>query len=405
MKSCQRMLLGLLVAANLPALDVTSLGTISDVSNYAEQNGTSAKLNAVIAQLGLDASLLSIWQCGTALGGNTSIRNQYPPFWKDKGYYRRSRDLGQVFTVVDQPLTIDRIILRTGNDSLAYDPDVAGAEVFLQIMEVTGEPVINDFGTPKGTDSKHGFTTNHRADDFIEGVTYTELVRFSGGIMPDLLSTSDGHFTYLAFDLQGSEEVTLKPGRYAYMLGFVDSAADRNFTLANKNAAWSSKEPSLTDSVNPYTGGWSLRREGDGTMPPDAYPGDNPPSDPEIDDLLQAQALFPAGEARYTVQPGTDGYPDVDTYRDHEFYIVATEPVEIGLQAQALSHEEIRIRWNTVPESIEWLLLQRKQNDVVNKLMLQFVDPATDQFRDRSLQPETQYNYALSAGKTILGSQ
>ena len=39
---------------------------------------------------------------------------------------------------------------------------------------------------------------------------------------------------------------------------------------------------------------------------------------------LIEQSLFPTGPKRFKLEPGTDGYPDVDTYRDLEFYLEAT---------------------------------------------------------------------------------
>lgn len=46
------------------------------------------------------------------------------------------------------------------------------------------------------------------------------------------------------------------------------------------------------------------------------------PGSPERDRLLK-EAAFPEGDARYAILPTSDGYPNVDTYRDLEFYIEA----------------------------------------------------------------------------------
>jgi hypothetical protein len=96
-----------------------------------------------------------IRQVSANLGGNTSVRNQLPLVWKDKGYFQRARDLGQVFTA-DRDFVLDAIVLRTGNGSLAFQSGAAGAEVFVQFFEVTGTPAVDDNGTPPGTQAKHG---------------------------------------------------------------------------------------------------------------------------------------------------------------------------------------------------------------------------------------------------------
>jgi hypothetical protein len=72
-----------------------------------------------------------------------------------------------------------------------------------------------------------------------------------------------------------------------------------------------------------YSGGWGLRREGNGKNPPRKIPGDQPPEDAEQLRQLREESSFPPGEARFMIPPTCEGYPDVDTYRDHEFYMIA----------------------------------------------------------------------------------
>lgn len=72
-----------------------------------------------------------------------------------------------------------------------------------------------------------------------------------------------------------------------------------------------------------YPGGWGLRREGNGVNPPRQIPGTEPPTNPALQRPLQEQSSFPPGGARFAIEPTCEGYPDVDTYRDHEFYIIA----------------------------------------------------------------------------------
>jgi hypothetical protein len=303
-------------------LEIVSLGRLGPaLTSKDERAGNETKWRRVQAALQLDPDKVVIKQLGGAESGNTSIRNASPLVWKDKGYFQRARDLGQVFTV-DQDFTLDAVILRTGNAHLAYLPGTAGAEVMIQFFEVTGTPAIHDNGTPKGTSATHGFSTNHRCDDFITGITFKSLRVVEGGIMPDIGTMAHGKLTYLKWDLTGDDELRFEGGkRYAFMVGFTHPDADRNFTLSNRNNAASPKKPSLDDG-DLYSGGWALRREGNGHNPPLMVPGEAPPADPVKLARLRAESSFPEGAARYAASPTTDGYPDVDTYRDLEFLIL-----------------------------------------------------------------------------------
>ena len=55
-------------------------------------------------------------------------------------------------------------------------------------------------------------------------------------------------------------------------------------------------------------------------------PGPKPPADATKRRALIAESLFATGAGRYALSPTTDGYPDVDTYRDHQFYLEVTHP-------------------------------------------------------------------------------
>ncbi len=213
---------------------------------------------------------------GANLGGNTSVRNGTPLKWKRQGYFQRNRDLGQVFTV-ERPFTLDAVILRTGNGRVAFLPGTAGVPLFLQLFEVRGTPSIDDNGTPPGRNATHGFSTNHRCDDFIRGVTYAPLFVASGGAMPDLSRSGGGKLVYLKWDLAGGAERWLEGGeRYAFMVGISEPGPSRGFTLANRNNAASTAPPSLTDREDTYHGGWGLRREGNGKVPPSMVPALRP---------------------------------------------------------------------------------------------------------------------------------
>ncbi|HEV7282989.1 MAG TPA: hypothetical protein VGN57_22475 [Pirellulaceae bacterium] len=95
--------------------------------------------------------------------------------------------------------------------------------------------------------------------------------------------------------------------------------------MANANRASSPEPPSLVSAGDTYPGGWGLRREGNGKNPPTMLTTSTQPTDPAQDEALRAESLFPEGDARFAISPTTDGYPDVDTYRDLEFYLIAKE--------------------------------------------------------------------------------
>jgi hypothetical protein len=268
-------------------------------------------------------------------GGSTSIRNTGRAHleWKTNGYFQRNRDLGQVFTP-PRDFRLNALVLRTGPSDAAVLAGMPGSKVFVQFFEVTGEPRIHDNGTPPGTDAKHGFSRNHRCDDFLTGVEYRPLGVVNGGTFPALPATRDldgrptgnevGRLVYLRWQLAGEARLTFQAGkRYAFMVGCEEPGRARGFTLANANAASVNARPSLTDAHDRYPGGWGLRREGDGTLPPTMFPGAQPPGAPAQLGCLHREALFAEGPSRYSLSPTTDGFPDVDTYRDLEFYLEA----------------------------------------------------------------------------------
>ncbi|MBA4062116.1 MAG: hypothetical protein C0501_00090 [Isosphaera sp.] len=283
-----------------------------------------------------DDARVPVKQTEANTGGSTSVRNELPLDWKEAGYFQRNRDLGQVFTP-PKTFVLDAVVLRTGPSDAAVLAGTPGAKVFVQFFEVTGEPKINDNGTPVGAKAKHGFSTNHRCDDFLEGVTYKSLRVVKGGVFPKVPPTRDaddkptagdaGKFHYLRWALTGDDRLTFEAGRrYAFVVGFEEPGRNRGFTLANANKASVPDAPALADKHDRYHGGWGLRREGDGTLPPLMVPGKEKPADPKVAERLTRQSLFADGDARYKLSPTTDGYPDVDTYRDHEFYLEVTYP-------------------------------------------------------------------------------
>ncbi|HYW97339.1 MAG TPA: hypothetical protein VE870_17230 [Bacteroidales bacterium] len=275
--------------------------------------------------------LVSEYQSEANMGGNTSVRNVSPDalIWKNKGYFQRNRDLGQVF-IPKKDTRVKSIVLRTGPAQSAVLHNTPGSKVFIQFFEITGDPVINDNNTPKGTESKHGFSTNHRTDDYIGGVEYHSLPTIYTGIFPeDIPVTKDengdplgdeGCLYYIRWSFK--EPVFFKANhRYGFMVGFLEPGPGLGFTLANANRASVPAEPSLDDEFTPYQGGWAFRREGNGTLPPKKIPGENPPGDSRLVEVLKAESLFPQGNKHFDLTPVSNGFPDVDTYRAFEFYI------------------------------------------------------------------------------------
>lgn len=261
-------------------------------------------------------------------GGTTSIRRIDSPnlVWKKQGYYQRNRELGQTFFVpAGSNIQLDAIVLRTGNSANAILPGAAGSEVQIQFFEVVGTPSINDNGTPPGTDALHGYTTNHRADDYLEGIRFRTIKVIRGGIFPTIAATTRqgdeaGHLRYIRWDLQEGAELVLEGGkRYAFLVGFTEDGPDKGFSLGNDNQAGSPAPPELRTDANGYAW-WSIRREGDGTLPPTHHPGENPPTERALQEQLLKESLFEPGY-ELTLPPATNGFPDVDTYRTLEFYL------------------------------------------------------------------------------------
>lgn len=105
------------------------------------------------------------------------------------------------------------------------------------------------------------------------------------------------------------------------MLGFVEPGSERSFAVGNRNHAKRDDPPSLTDKYDTYHDGWALRREGDGTIPPTMTGKNRQSGDEKSIKKMVKESLFNAPPDRFSLSPTSDGYPDVDTYRDLEFYI------------------------------------------------------------------------------------
>ncbi len=292
----------------------------------AESKKAKLVVEAMGPMLEIDRSQVIISQTQFSNGGSTSARNNSKENlkWKEQGYYQRNRDLGQVF-IAPEKFKVDEIILRTGPSDKAVLSNTPDAAVFIQFFEVLGEPTINDNQTGIEDSATHGFTSNHRADDFIEGVTYDPFFIASGGFFPQITPTESsnssddesGKLHYMRWIIKGDVPSFQANKRYAFLVGFSEPGEAYGFTLANHNGASSPGKPDLADEQDPYPPGWSIRREGNGQYPPLISGENTSPTQKHLDD-----ALFPSGKKRFSLTPTSDGYPDVDTYRDLEFYII-----------------------------------------------------------------------------------
>ncbi len=236
-------------------------------------------------------------------GGNTSLRfvatrkvdaNKYPP----KGLTvfaraareqpQRDRDLGQTFRTGDRPARLDALFLRLGHGDAAVLDGAPGARVAVQWFAVSGEPRLNDHGTP-GFAGKFDRTNAPELDDYLEGETYFPL-RVVEARLPASLHRGD----YLKLDFTGDDEFVLEPHRtYAFLLLFLERAENRGMTLANEYYGTYTPDP-----INRFRG-HGIRREGAPVFPDD-------------------------WRARLHQPPATLGFPDVCTFRDLHFAVTVT---------------------------------------------------------------------------------
>jgi N-sulfoglucosamine sulfohydrolase len=234
-------------------------------------------------------------------------------------YRLQDRDLGQIFTIpanLEEPLYLRAVTLRVGPMPDANEGGADGAAVSMQLFEVHGEPVISDNGT-SGTDSSRWRTfdpTRATTDDYVTGQSFVSLGVARGGLLPVGI---DSH-AYMQWRLQGEVAIRLEPGRsYAFMVMFDEPGEGRGLALANRNTAgWAEPIP-----LGPYRGGYALRRMGESSRFEDVF---FDPDDRDDATVGLAAATLPEDPAkRAAIEPGTLGYPDVDTYRDFVFWIHA----------------------------------------------------------------------------------
>lgn len=247
-------------------------------------------------------------------------------------YIKRDRDLGQTFRINgDEAVILKSIILRTGFGTNVVRKGMYEQKLSIQLFEVTGVPMLNINGSDSLTEAFHGFPHDRNADsiptnrdDYFENETYTSIAVVSGGTFP---SKSDFGFDsesvnvspddkklkgkYLKISIPESTEIKLHPNKqYAFLLMIDKKGKDQGFTLAN-------------NYHGSYPDGHGIRRDGNGIFPPVPPKPEKDFSDP-INKEAYWSAHFPDNfQQRCSIPPGTDGYPDVCTWRDLEFYIEA----------------------------------------------------------------------------------
>lgn len=245
-------------------------------------------------------------------------------------YIKRDRDLGQTFLFSGKTAkTLTAIVVSTGYGTNVVRPNTYRRSVSIQIFAVSGEPVLNDNGSDRSTKAFHGFPHNrpadsiaHHRDDYFLNETYTSLAVISGAVFPDKEAFGFPNETVavppdhpnlkgrlLRFELPKDNPIVLRPGKkYAFLIMLDQKGSDQGFTLANSY-------------YGTYPGGHGIRRDGNGVFPPMAADPGKSFTDPANANAFSS-AHFPADFSQRTaIPPGTNGYPDVCTWRDLMFYV------------------------------------------------------------------------------------
>lgn len=285
-------------------------------------------------------------------GGNTSVAFDNTDIYKwsrkssyrseDWGYYdstgteipyiKRDRDLGQTFQIKsNKVLRLKSITVMTGFGNNVVRKGTYGRNLSIQLFEVSGSPVLNTNYSSGGTEAYHGFPHNRNGDvipeerdDFFQGESFKTIAIVSGGKFPskkDLgfdseqkdISPDDHKLKgrFIRFLLPDSVTVNLEQAKkYAFLIMIDEKSNECGFTLANQY-------------YGNYRGGHGIRRDGNGQFPP--IPADPAKSFTDVANRKAYEsAHFPTDfNERLKIPPGTDGYPDVCTFRDLVFYIEA----------------------------------------------------------------------------------
>jgi hypothetical protein len=255
-------------------------------------------------------------------------------FFNEKGeeiaYIKRNRDLGQTFRITgNTPKVLQSITVSTNHGTNAVRSDMYGQAMSVQLLEVSGTPKLNHNGTVN-MEAYHGFPHDRNGskieperDDYWEGEQYKTLAVIRGGKFPSKKAFGFEENELVSADhknLKGrliqctfpeSVPIVLQPNKtYAFLLIIDEIGENRGFALAN-------------NYYGSYEGGHGIRRDGSGKFPPIPYQIDLPIDAPANRKAVE-DARFPSNfSERIKIQPGTNGYPDVDTYRDLFFFVIA----------------------------------------------------------------------------------
>ncbi len=245
-------------------------------------------------------------------------------------YLKRDRDLGQTFECRSaDSLRMKGIVLKLGLGDKVVREGILGETLSLQIFRVSGTPVLNQNGSDSTMEGFHGFPHDRKSDeipserdDFFTGESYESLAVITGFRFPELEDFGfdaneevhpdhplfKGRLMYFRFP--ESSEILLDPGEsYAFLIIVDNRKANNGFTLANNY--WGS-----------YEGGHGIRRSGNGIFPPSECDPGLGFRDPVNRDCYESGHFPDDRDRRLAISPETNGYPDVDTWRDLFFYVL-----------------------------------------------------------------------------------
>jgi hypothetical protein len=244
-------------------------------------------------------------------------------------YIKRDRDLGQTFRYTPSVnKQLKSITVRLGFGTNVVRPQTYGSALSLQLFEVTGTPILNNNNSDSTTEAYHGFPHDRNRDsilslrdDYFTGEVYNSIRVLRGAFFPkksdfgfketDTISPDHAKVKgkYLTFLIPKSQSITLEKGKtYAFLIMIDEKGKNRGFTLANRY-------------IGNFPDGHGIRRDGNGIFPPVPPNPMKDFNDPENKAAMQS-AHFPDDfNERVKIQPGTNGYPDVCTWRDLFFLI------------------------------------------------------------------------------------
>ena len=201
---------------------------------------TSAEVVVTLRGSEPEGAAVKVANVGAGMASSTSARFKSTKAVVN-GVMETNRDFGQTFTTGAEAFVLDRITVKLGEQAIAAS--VFGAEVSVQIFEISGHATVNDNGTTTG--KLVPWSDDPRVDDFIEGETYAPLTLARTGRLPAFLVP--GQFMVLNF--LKADRVKLKPNtQYGYLFMFDSAAPDRSLSFAT--VYWSD-----------YSGGHAIRRE------------------------------------------------------------------------------------------------------------------------------------------------